>query len=296
MNAKESVFDIYHPFVAFISLISVMCLTVFTLSLPITVVSLLGACVFFVSLYGAGDFFKTFAYLLPFFLVITVTNPLFSHNGITVLFFLNGLPITLESLLYGAELGAMMLAVIVWGRCFSAVMTSDKILLLIGSLFPTTALTISIVLRNIPLFKKRWREIVRGQKTMGYYSDDSLMTRLRGSIKAFSALVTFAIESAVDSGASMMSRGYKTGRRTSYKRYTFHAKDIFMVVAVAMLDVLLAVLMAITPKTVFYPTFSGVGVSLTDICLYTVFALLVFLPVGLEITEKLRWTYYRSKI
>ncbi len=296
MSAKESAFDVYHPLVAFISLISVMCLTVFTLSPPVTLISLIGALAFFISLYGVREFFKDLAYLLPFFLVITVTNPLFSHNGVTVLFFLNGLPITLEALLYGAELGGMMLAVIFWGRCFSAIMTSDKILLLIGSLFPTTALTISIVLRNIPLFKKRWREIVRGQKTMGYYSDDSLMTRLRGSVKAFSALVTFAIEGAVDSGASMMSRGYNTGRRTSYSRYIFRAKDAFLVIFIAIFDIAAVISVATVPKTVFYPTFSGVGRSALDICLYLVFALLSFLPVGLEILEKLRWTYYRSKI
>lgn len=296
MSAKESAFDVYHPLVAFISLMSVMCLTVFTLSPPVTLISLIGALAFFVSLHGMREFFKNLAYLLPFFLVIILTNPLFSHNGVTVLFFLNGLPITLEALLYGAELGGMMLAVIVWGRCFSAIMTSDKILLLIGSLFPTTALTLSIVLRNIPLFKKRWREIVRGQKTMGYYSDDSLMTRLRGSVKAFSALVTFAIEGAVDSGASMMSRGYNTGRRTCYSRYIFRAKDAFLVVFIAIFDIAAVISVAKVPKTAFYPTFSGVGASFFDICLYLVFALLSFLPVGLEILEKLRWTYYRSKI
>ena len=40
-------------------------------------------------------------FYLPLFLLVAVTNPLFSHNGVTPLFFMNGNPVTLEAVVYG---------------------------------------------------------------------------------------------------------------------------------------------------------------------------------------------------
>lgn len=42
------------------------------------------------------------AFYVSMFLLVAVTNPLFSHNGVTPLFYLNGNPVTLEAFVYGA--------------------------------------------------------------------------------------------------------------------------------------------------------------------------------------------------
>ena len=47
--------------------------------------------------------FGRIGFYVPLFLLVAVTNPLFSHNGVTPLFFLNGNPVTLEALLYGVR-------------------------------------------------------------------------------------------------------------------------------------------------------------------------------------------------
>ena len=45
---------------------------------------------------------RTLAASLGLFTVLTLLNPLFYHDGITVLFVINDRPFTLEALLYGA--------------------------------------------------------------------------------------------------------------------------------------------------------------------------------------------------
>lgn len=296
VNTNESAIDVFHPIVGFLIIISVMLFTVFTLDPIVIGLSLASGIVYCIFLCGKSEFWRDLRFLTVIFLVLSLTNPLFSHKGESVLFFLNGAPITLEALLYGVDLSIMTCSIIIWGKCFSKIMTSDKVILLVGALFPRISLTISIVLRNIPLFKKRWREIKEAQSTMGYYSDESIMTRIQGSAKAFSALLTWAIEGSVDSGASMLARGYGLGRRTRFTDRKFNAADLGMTFFVCLVDALMIILSYGCPKVSFYPRISGISLAPYNICLYFSFAVISLMPAIIELTEKLRWKYYRSKI
>lgn len=79
-------------------------------------------------------------FYVPLFLMVAVTNPLFSHNGVTPLFFLNGNPVTLEAFIYGIAIAVMVIAIIMWCKCCSEVMTSDKLLYLFGRVIPKLSL------------------------------------------------------------------------------------------------------------------------------------------------------------
>ena len=46
--------------------------------------------------------------------IIAVTNPLFSRNGATALFFVGDIPYTLEALVYGAVFAEMLMASLLW--------------------------------------------------------------------------------------------------------------------------------------------------------------------------------------
>lgn len=72
---------------------------------------------------------------------------------------MNGNPITLEAILYGVFIGAMLIAVMYWFSCFNYIMTSDKLLLL-GNVSPKISLVISSALRFIPLLKVQAKEFV----------------------------------------------------------------------------------------------------------------------------------------
>ena len=52
------------------------------------------------------------------FLILAVINPIWYHNGVTVLFVVNDSPITLEALLYGVFAAAMIISVLYRFRTF----------------------------------------------------------------------------------------------------------------------------------------------------------------------------------
>lgn len=61
----------------------------------------------------------------------------------TPLFFLNGNPVTLEAVLYGLDIAAMLVAVMYWFKCYNHIMTSEKILFLFGKVIPKLSLLLS---------------------------------------------------------------------------------------------------------------------------------------------------------
>ena len=72
---------------------------------------------------------------LPGLLIIALLNPMFNHYGVTMLYYIesSGNWITLEALVYGLVLGAVMFIVIQWFSCYNTVMTSDKFIYLFGN-------------------------------------------------------------------------------------------------------------------------------------------------------------------
>ena len=53
---------------------------------------------------------RNLAYYFFLFLLLAVVNPLFVHNGETILFFMNDNPITLEAFFYGMIVAVMIIA------------------------------------------------------------------------------------------------------------------------------------------------------------------------------------------
>ena len=114
-----TIFHNRHPLVLLALLLSVLLPVMFAQSPMLTAPALLGAVLFLAALgirTRAVSLRSIFGYALLWFLV-TAVNPLFSTGGATPLLFLNGRPYTKEALLYGAHLGALLLAVLLWFRC-----------------------------------------------------------------------------------------------------------------------------------------------------------------------------------
>ena len=95
----------YHPAVLLLYFLSVLLVGMFVTNPVLQLTMLLGAVLFYLMLPhrsgGAG-------FYVPMFLLVAVTNPLFSHNGVTPLFYLNGNPVTLEAFVYGAAIAVMV--------------------------------------------------------------------------------------------------------------------------------------------------------------------------------------------
>ncbi len=289
-------FGNYHPFVLLVYFLSVLLIAMFVANPVLQTMALLGAILFSVAL-SKKAFGKRLLFYLPMFLLIAVTNPLFSHNGQTHLFSLFGIPVTLESLLYGVSIALMIVGVMLWCGCMSQVMTDDKFLYLFGKAIPKLSLILSMALRFIPLFSRQMRKVNRARKAMGLSSVERFTDRLRSTAQVFGAMIAWSMENAMETSASMRARGYGMKGRTNFSLFRFYAKDAtLLTVCIVLLGI--TVVGVGTGETAFsyYPRLDGLNLSVTSIVIYAAFGILAFLPFVLEVKEAILWNYYRSKI
>ncbi|MFQ8953489.1 MAG: energy-coupling factor transporter transmembrane component T [Oscillospiraceae bacterium] len=138
--------------------------------------ALLGACAFSAIISRRRQVLSDIGFYVPMFLMVAVTNPLFSHNG-DPLFFLNGNPVTAEAFIYGAAIAVTVIGVMLWCKAFGAVMSSDKFLYLFGRAVPKLSLVLSMALRFVPRFKRQMKTVEQGSKAMGLYSSKAIPTK-----------------------------------------------------------------------------------------------------------------------
>lgn len=290
-------FSEYHPAVTALYFLSVLIVTMFTANPILLACALSGGIVFSATMEPKRAFFKNLMSYLPLFILIALTNPLFSHNGVTPLFFMNGNPITMEAILYGVDIAAMLIAMMYWFKCVNHVMTSDKLLYLLGKVSPKISLVVSSALRFIPLLKQQAKKIGQTQKAMGLYTSDSWTDKLRGTLCVYSSLITWSLENAVDTGLSMNGRGYGLKCRSHFALFRFSYADGILLAIIACLDVtVLCALINGKLDFTFYPRITSFKFGADNLPVIIAFGLLSFLPFILEIKENLQWTYYRSKI
>jgi len=290
-------FSDYHPFVLMIYFLSVTVITMFSIHPVFLGVSLLGAFCLFSVLTNGKEVFSNIGFYIPMFLLIAVTNPLFSHNGETALFFLNDNPVTMEAIIYGMAISLMLIAVMFWFKCYSEVMTSDKFIYLFGKAIPKLSVVLSMALRFTPLFIKQIKRISITQKTLGLYTQNSLTDRFLGGIRVFSSILTWSLENAVDTADSMKARGYGLKGRTHFSLFKFTKRDFWVLFFIAISD--FAVLLSVFYDKIYfayYPVITKINFSISAFVTYIFFTFIAFLPTLIEIKENLKWKYLISKI
>lgn len=171
MNDKvNDAFSGCHPFLNFFYFAVVFLFTMFNQHPVFLLISYIAAVMYAFLLNGWKKTLKqNFLITLPGLLIVALLNPLFNHYGVTMLYYVeaSGNWITLEALVYGLVLGAVMFIVIQWFSCYNCVMTTDKFVYLFGRIIPALSLVLSMALRFVPRFTTQLRVIRNGQKAMG---------------------------------------------------------------------------------------------------------------------------------
>lgn len=297
MKKKIRIFETYHPFALFTYFISMLVIAMFTVHPIVLVIALVSGMAFYLCIADLKSFISGILYQIPFFVLIALTNPLFSHNGVTPLFFMNGNAVTLESILYGIDIALMIIVVIYWCKCYSIIVDSEKFIFLFGKAIPKLSLVLSMALKFIPMFKKQMKKISTAQKTLGYYSNDNMVDRFRNIIRVFSCMVTWSLEHAIALSKSMKGKGYGLKGRTHFHNFKFRKKDGLMLCTTVIMDIIVVVLMVQgVAEFRFYPKVSEVKYDLINILLYVAFGIVAFMPAFLEIKENLKWKYYVERM
>ncbi len=289
-------FENYNPISVAIYIFAVSGIAMFCMNPILLSVSLIGALLLFLVRNGRRQLGSHLA-LLGLLCFMTVINPLFSNNGVTVLFILNDSRITLEALIYGAVASSMVIAVLYWFRTFTEIMTSDKLLYLFGKFSPKLALILSMGLRYVPLFRRQAKKINGTQTALGLYKDDNIIDRTRGGLRVFSVMLTWALENGIVTADSMTARGYGIGKRTHFSIFRFCRGDVLLMIMSLTLTLLTCVSLGVGSLDVtYYPSFGFAEVTTFTYVGYISYALLVLIPILIETEEKIKWKYLKSKI
>ena len=221
---NKDAFSGFHPSVNFAFFLTVLGMTMIIQHPVYLLISMVSGCVYLLYLQGRKGFYRQVVYLLPILGMMGVMNPMFNHEGITILRYLpNGNPVTLEAICFGIASALKMGASIVWFNCCNTVFTSDKIIYLFGRVIPSLSLLISMTLRFVPRFKNFLQSVLRTQRAM--HKPENKKEQLQQALSAFSATVSWAMEQSIVSADSMKSRGYGIGGRTAFSIYRFEKRD-----------------------------------------------------------------------
>lgn len=283
--------DTFNPITVFIFYVFAIGIPMFTFDPVIAATSLLFGIVF--DVVSSGKFGKKYMFVFVLFAVFSLINPIFNQKGTTALFFINDIPITLESLIYGIVSSCAISAVIVWFFTFSSIMTSEKIMYLFGRISPKTALVISMVLRFVPLYLKNYTETENALKCLGLYKTDTFLDILRLKSRAFSSILTRCTEDGIITADSMEVRGYGKGKRTFFSLFTFKRLDALFCISFIVLGILSFIFVK---DMQFYPKMSDVAALYTNTIGYISYGILIMIPTFIKITEGIRWKLLLSKI
>ncbi len=232
---------------------------------------------------------RTAAFHLFLPLISALVNPIFNHNGVTVLFFFNSNPVTREAVVCGAVTGLVISAALAWARCFSVVMDTDRLLCVTGALSPKVSLILSMALRYIPLLRRRGAMTREAHLAAGLTREDNAPDRIRGALRVFSGLTTWALENGIVTADSMAARGYGTGRRTRYRFFPWEKGDtllVFCALGLAGMELYACIRGNIGYR--WYPVMTAPDPGWRGIAGYAAFLLLCLSGPAAEAAERIR--------
>ena len=293
---NKDAFSGFHPAVNLAFFVAALGMTMFIQQPVYLLISMVSGCAYLLYLQGRKGMLRQVGYLIPLLLMMAVMNPMFNHEGVTVLWYLpNDNPITLEAICFGLASAVMMGASIVWFNCCNTVFTSDKIIYLFGRVIPAMSLLISMILRFVPRFKNFLQSVLRTQRAM--HKPENPREKLQQALSAFSATVSWAMEQSIVSADSMKSRGFGLWGRTAFSIYRFERRDGLTLLLLALLCAGGAVpCMLGYGAWMYYPSLSGQLLGPVQVLAYVSYGGMCLLPLIIDLMEDHKWNSLRSKI
>ncbi len=229
-----------------------------------------------------------------FVFTVGIFNMLFAHYGVDVLFKINDVEFTLESLFYGINQGIVLSVAVIQFAEFSKVFDSERIIY-IFKFAPKFALMFSMILGFIPRFKTKLNDINQAQSALngGKKTDADLKQKMLNSINTFSALVTYSLESSVITANSMRARNYNP-KAIRYGRFKWKKDDVLALILITVSFFTVIFLMFNNKfNFIFEPVIYSESNSVLGLVL---FALLENLPLFVDLTEDFLWKKSYAKI
>lgn len=293
----KDAFSQMHPIVNFIFFAFVIGFSMFIMNPACLLISLVCALVNALYLNGKKAVRLSVLYLLPTIIIIAIVNPVFNHDGVTMLaYFPWDNPLTLESIIYGIATAVLLSSIVLWFSCFNEVMTSDKFIYLFGRIVPSLSLVLSMALRFVPKFIFQFNVIRNSQKCIGRdISDGKLLQRLKNAAKIISIMISWALENAIETADSMKSRGHGLKGRTAFSIYRFSKRDVAVLSLIIISGIILIIMSVLdVAKFRYFPSVKGNVISAPAIIYYALYFSLMIMPLAINVWEGIKWKRLRS--
>lgn len=284
-------FDSYHPAINLIYFTASIACTVYFRHPVFLAISYISAFLYSVKLNGRKALIFNICLML---LVIFYAGfySYYNHFGVTVLRrnFIDN-QVTLEAAAYGLATGAAVAAVIMIMSCVFAVFSSDKVVYLFGKISPRLSLFLSILLRTVPRLKKKASGINISQYGIGMsVKQGDIAKRCGNCVRLISILITWLLESFIESSLSMKSRGYSLKGRTSFSIYRFDNRDRAFAVVLFLCMTLTAMAIMLDQALIYYdPEIVMNRITPMSVLFYAAYAVFMLLPLLLQTVGEIRF-------
>ena len=287
MSESQRLLMRLHPVTILCYMSAVMGIAMFSMNPMIQGCSTVSACVL-LRILSERIAWKRIPVFLFFCGVIAMLNPLFYHNGMTVLFYLNGNRITLEAVRYGLCTACMIGGVFLWCCSLSRMFTGDRVQCLLGTISPKAALICSMALRFLPIYVRQMEKTRAQQQILGLYKERTLIDRIRGNLRVFAAVTTWAFEHSMHTADSMQARGYGARKRTQYRKQRFGRLDAVLCAIIAVLFITVVIELGRGSIAMrFYPVTDMLPIGVESVITYVYYAAVCMtLPVMLIAARK----------
>ena len=159
LAAGANPFDLLHPAVAVVYFAALLVLAMTTMHPVYLMLAWAGSLSCRAGMHGWHEAAGTLRWQLPVVAIIALANCLFVGSGSTMILQIGVRAFYAEALFYGACSGLMLCCVLLVFQNASDVLTSDKVMAVLGRRLPTVSLMVSMTMRLVPQFARRGDEI-----------------------------------------------------------------------------------------------------------------------------------------
>jgi energy-coupling factor transport system permease protein len=201
---------------------------------PIYIALLIGWVIILSYLDGCiKEVFGITRYLLLAALFIIVANPLLNHNGSTLILYVPSLRlyITFEALMYGVIMALRLYGITLVLGLSNMILHPDRTFGFFSKFMGKSALLMSMTLRLFPMILNSCRSIVDAERIRGSsVNEKRFLKRVKNQGAVVTILFMGCLEDAGDMAESMYSRGYGSGKRSTYFKEILSNVDIAFII------------------------------------------------------------------
>ncbi|MCL2461809.1 MAG: energy-coupling factor transporter transmembrane protein EcfT [Defluviitaleaceae bacterium] len=276
-------FQFLHPAAVFLYFAGLFCF-VFLFKQPFYLLFLLAGVIVLAFFYaGRRKAVSGLRLFLPISFLCGLFNPLFSHKGSNILFYIFGNPVTLEACAYGVYLFLLLFCLMMIFVAFNACLPAEKFLYLFAGILPRTAFVVNMCLRYVDYYKNRALEIVSVQGTKGITFKGNPRQKLSTGALFVNALLAWNLEEGMEISLALKSKDFGTRRRTSYNHYVFGPRDaLWLAIMAALAVAAIYGFLRGAGNYAFYPSLQPLRLTRGDLAAFPFMSAFVMIPLIVE--------------